>query len=212
MKICKIEECSKAHDSHGYCSSHARQFRRWGRIRTKQEVAIEISARNTGNTYNKGKKWSEEARKTHAKLLEGRTLNTGRTHFKKGRKTWNKGITGMMSAWNKDIKTGHTPWNKGLWGYNAGEKNGNWKGGVHTENNRIRRTKEYAKWRNDVFERDDFTCQFCKKRGVYIEADHIKPFAFFPQLRFLTDNGRTLCKECHMKTPTYKKHKFEGAV
>ena len=64
----------------------------------------------------------------------------------------------------------------------------------------IRYGGEAKKWRKAVFERDSYTCQFCKIRGRYIEADHIKPFAYFPELRFSIDNGRTLCRACHNKT------------
>ena len=39
--------------------------------------------------------------------------------------------------------------------------------------------------------------------GGVLHADHIKPFAFFPSLRFDLENGRTLCVECHKKTPTF---------
>lgn len=78
-----------------------------------------------------------------------------------------------------------------------------WKGGATEKNKKIRTSLEYKVWRRAVFERDDYTCVWCGVRGAYIEADHIKPFAFFPELRFNLDNGRTLCRPCHIKTDTY---------
>lgn len=73
---------------------------------------------------------------------------------------------------------------------------------------RIRMSKEYKEWRKKVFERDNYTCVDCGKRSskkewLIIQADHIKPFAFFPELRFELSNGRTLCRDCHKKTETY---------
>lgn len=81
---------------------------------------------------------------------------------------------------------------------------GVWKGGITPINKLIRSSKEYKLWRKSVFERDNYTCQFCKVRGGTLQADHIKPFAYYPELRFSLDNGRTLCVECHKKTDTYK--------
>ena len=70
----------------------------------------------------------------------------------------------------------------------------------------IRYSKEAEKWRELVFTRDNWTCQICKIKGGYLEADHIKPFAFFIELRFNVNNGRTLCRSCHDKTKiSYKK-------
>lgn len=65
-------------------------------------------------------------------------------------------------------------------------------------------TNKYKNWRNEVFRRDDYTCQRCRKNGVYVEAHHIKPFANFPELRFEISNGLTLCKPCHVKEPKGK--------
>ena len=62
---------------------------------------------------------------------------------------------------------------------------------------------DHKKWREAIFKRDDYTCQFCGKRGGYLEADHIKPWALFPELRTVLSNGRTLCRPCHMTTETH---------
>lgn len=63
-----------------------------------------------------------------------------------------------------------------------------------------RYSSEATEWRKAVFERDNYTCKECEVRGGYLEADHIKPWAFFPDLRFELSNGRTLCRPCHDKT------------
>jgi len=69
---------------------------------------------------------------------------------------------------------------------------------------RERESAEMRAWRLAVFERDDWTCQECGVRGgAELNADHIKPFALFPELRFDVDNGRTLCVPCHKQTDTY---------
>ncbi len=83
-----------------------------------------------------------------------------------------------------------------------GENHPNWRGGITSVDEKIRKSKEYKKWRLSVFKRDNYTCQVCGEKGN-INADHIKPFALFKELRFDVNNGRTLCVECHRKTPTY---------
>jgi hypothetical protein len=77
-----------------------------------------------------------------------------------------------------------------------------WKGGITPINSGIRKSLEYKLWRTAVFERDNYTCLWCGFKG-YVEADHIKPFYLFPELRFAIDNGRTLCRPCHMTTETW---------
>ena len=86
--------------------------------------------------------------------------------------------------------------------YRSDECNNNWRGG---NNQRLYRRKElsrleYKNWRKAVFERDNYTCQFCNVRGGTMHADHIKPWRYFPELRYELSNGRTLCVKCHRTT------------
>lgn len=94
----------------------------------------------------------------------------------------------------------------------VGEKNGNFKGWVTKEYQRTRTSKKYKQWRLAVFERDSYTCVLCGHiSNGDIEADHIKPFSLFSELRFDINNGRTLCKPCHKDTPTYASKLYQYA-
>lgn len=84
-----------------------------------------------------------------------------------------------------------------------GSKNPGYIDGRTPINKLIRHSIEYKLWRESVFIRDKYTCRFCGKKGGNLNADHIKPFAYYPELRFALDNGRTLCVECHRKTDTF---------
>ena len=80
------------------------------------------------------------------------------------------------------------------------ELNPNWRGGVTKSRKAAMSLTIYKRWRDAVFKRDKYTCVKCGKRGGNLNADHIKPWAFFPELRFSVKNGRTLCLRCHKKT------------
>lgn len=134
----------------------------------------------------------------------------------KGKKAWNKGDIGIKEwhnisglnkgiPWNKGTKGSQIAWNKGVPNPSfSGENNPMWKGGVTSINEKIRKSIEYKQWRTSVYVKDNYTCVECgNNRGGNLEADHIKQFAFYPELRFDVSNGRTLCKECHKKTDTY---------
>jgi hypothetical protein len=86
----------------------------------------------------------------------------------------------------------------------SGNLNPSWKGGITPIYAKIRNSTEYALWRTAVFIRDNYTCQSCgDTTSGNLNADHIKPFSTYPELRFAIDNGRTLCIECHRQTDTY---------
>lgn len=96
-----------------------------------------------------------------------------------------------------------------LLGSARGHNNPNWHGG-HAGNARAARlcdmaTTRYKDWRKAVYTRDNYTCQFCGAHNgngvaVILHADHIKPYAAFPELRYDVANGRTLCRKCHGTT------------
>lgn len=81
----------------------------------------------------------------------------------------------------------------------------------------IRDCVKMQEWRKAIFQRDDYTCQGCSKRGGTLNADHIKQFALIlkeHEIKTLEDslmcselwelaNGRTLCSQCHRKTETF---------
>lgn len=85
----------------------------------------------------------------------------------------------------------------------SGDKTHLWKGGIYPKNLLLRKSLKYKIWRERVFKRDNWTCVLCKRRGNVLNADHIKRFSEFPRLRFALKNGRTLCRECHIKTDNY---------
>lgn len=160
---------------------------------------------------------------------KGKSLNTGKTHFKKGHVPWNKGLKGdkRLGGPPKGHKSylpkDFAPWNKGkkyslysedekdrISERQRGKNNSNWNGGTSSERQKAIGSRDYALWRTAVFMRDNHTCQECGERSrkgkrVTLNADHIKPWATHPELRYAIDNGRTLCVECHRQTDTYAK-------
>lgn len=102
-----------------------------------------------------------------------------------------------------------------------GERNNNWRGGITPINMQIRSDFKYKTWRELCLKRDNYTCVLCDIRGSgNLNVDHYpKPFAliiFENDIRSIeealtcdalwdTNNGRTLCENCHTKTNTYKK-------
>lgn len=119
-------------------------------------------------------------------------FNTGKTYFKKG----SNSVKGLLT--NSD--------------------NPNWKGGRTPLNNKIRHLDYYAKWRTEIFVRDNYRCVECDRNCNVLHVDHYpKGFAALVienNIRSIEDalncevlwdknNARTLCIDCHKVTTTY---------
>lgn len=142
----------------------------------------------------------------------------------------------MRNMRGKPFKKGMTPWNKGLKGLKIGTKKGaifnqrhkdnlrkaklgklgsranNWKGGKTSLGKQIKSNDYFKRWRLSVFERDNWTCQGCGKRGgIELHPHHIKRFSIILKennIKSVKDglkckelwdinNGVTLCRGCH---------------
>jgi len=95
-----------------------------------------------------------------------------------------------------------------------GSKSYLWKGGVNPEHDSIRKSVEYKIWREQVYKRDNYTCQRCgSKNGngkaITLNAHHVQLFSKEPEQRFEVENGVTLCRDCHIITHIENKQQKE---
>lgn len=65
------------------------------------------------------------------------------------------------------------------------------------QNRRLRLRAEFSEWRKKVWERDNWACQKCGKRGGKLNAHHIIAVSADPSLIYDVSNGITLCEKCH---------------
>jgi hypothetical protein len=128
--------------------------------------------------------------------------------YRRGKPNGRKGISMPSTRGANNVMAREDVRKKHLANVQRGENHPHWKGGVTPLYKQIRKSPAYIDWRTAVFARDDYTCQICglapgQGKRVDLQADHIKPFALYPELRFDIDNGRTLCIPCHRQTPTW---------
>ena len=87
-------------------------------------------------------------------------------------------------------------------------KNNNKYNPLLTEEDRLNNNRytltggKVSHWRNQVYKRDDYTCQICEARNgngkkVVLNAHHLNGWHWFEEGRFDVTNGVTLCGKCH---------------
>ena len=172
--------------------------------------------------YWRGKEFSKEHKGKIVVSLVGNTRSLGHKHSEElteksriGRKLngWYKNREATVAK-HRASKVGKKrapfskEWRQRLGDAERGEKSRFWKGGITPLNMVIRHSLEMRECRKAVFDRDNYTCATCNKKGVYLEAHHIQTFSSHPELRFEVSNGITLCRDCHNKTK-WKEESYE---
>lgn len=121
---------------------------------------------------------------------------------------------------NKSKFCSHKCYHKDLQESKKGINSPLWQGGISETRTQIRSCRKYKDWRTSIFERDRFTCRDCGKKSCKLNADHIKPFSVILNLNNIktleqaleckelwdTQNGQTLCEDCHKNTKSYLKN------
>jgi len=182
--------------------------------------------------WNKGKKLSKKHREKLSEAKKGEDSNfKGKKHSKETKLKISealKGKTPSKEVREKLSKIMTLQRNTDEWKEKYGGKNSSqWRGGITTLNTKIRLSKKSDWWRKEIFARDNYTCIWCgatsgNGKKVVLNADHIIPFSkIMEKLRFEqgvdnlfekamnyellwdTNNGRTLCVDCHKKTDTH---------
>ena len=116
-----------------------------------------------------------------------------------------KGKPNSKMKGNQYWKLRHNPKGKEHW---------NWQGGITQIRKQFWDSIKYRKWRKEIFERDNYTCQMCGIKNIFLEVHHkeernkswkkynIKTLEEALNCKELwnKDNGITLCRKCHNLT------------
>jgi len=149
---------------------------------------------------NLGKKLSEETKKKIGLASKGRIpWNRGKHHSSESKRKIKEKMKGKRCGKNNP-----------MFG-KFGKDSGHWKGGITLLNHQVRTCFQYRQWRSDVFSRDNYICQKCGAKGIYLIAHHKKEFAVILRennIKTLDEalvceelwninNGETRCISCH---------------
>ncbi len=145
--------------------------------------------------------WDSEYNRSHPKYCSRDCSNKGYTKALIAFKCDGCGKKSFMRAYKRKRYCTHACFlkNASILPTLTGEKHYLWKGGNDPKRKNLTLNK---KWRKAVLERDGYKCVYCGSNEK-LEADHLWPAFFAPELALDIDNGQTLCQKCHKKTFTW---------
>jgi hypothetical protein len=162
-------------------------------------------AKNKNREAHLGKKMLPLTKEHVRKIVETRMKNGGYAVSQETRERAKERMKGKYKGENNPFFGKHHSLEtiKNISGENAS----NWQGGITPENKKIRKSVKFKLWREEVYKRDNYTCQKCQVKGGKLHPHHIQNFAQYPDLRFMVDNGITFHKDCHILF-----HKIYGQI
>lgn len=167
-------------------------------------AAVEASAE-----LRRGKPLPDAQRAKIAAGLLGNTNTLGHVASAETRAKQSVAMQGKSTAWLTGRKLSEAQRRKqsAYWAANPEKHNFyvDGKGAERAKAKTLARGQiDYRLWREAVFRRDNWTCVNCGVAASgHLQADHIKAWSRFPELRYDVSNGQTLCKPCHLKMPTH---------
>ena len=171
-------------------------FKRKPQTKETREKISKALLGNQNGRLSKGILKSEEHKRKISEALKGRkhSEETKKKMSRSCKKGWQSGLRKGGWKLSEEIKEKMSRVHRGKY---IGKDNPNWKGGITSENNRIRNSREFRLWRKAVLERDNFTCQKYGTQGGVLHVHHINNFAEFSELRVAIDNGIILSEKAH---------------
>ena len=79
----------------------------------------------------------------------------------------------------------------------TGKRNPNYKDGSYQRRPRDFKQAEFTRLRNFVFNRDEYTCAYCKSFSGHLHAHHKLPYWVEPKAFLDPNNLITVCTSCH---------------
>jgi hypothetical protein len=170
-----------------------------------------------------GKHHTQKTKDKIRKLATGRIVSiqtrTKMSAIHRSQCPWNKGMK-MSDSFRRAISLALAKCKYKF----SGSNHYNWRGGVTPLRTRLWFSPQYKKWRQQVFQNNNYTCQMCgaesgNGKTIKLEADHY-PISFVVYLEKIKEltmgknmfefalsyeklwkaSGRTLCKPCHDTT------------
>ena len=173
-----LNSCYKVAEKYNVSSSAVKRLlREAGVLRTQNEAAsIRNKTHDCFGTYER----TPEQKKIISDLAKQKTGDKNSFFGKKHSKEVKKKLSENAKARTE-------------------KRNPNYKHGKNIRRPRDFKIHEFTPLRNSVFNRDKYTCQYCKNIGNHLHAHHKIPYWVKPEAFLDIENLVTVCTKCHFE-------------